>query len=400
VASEISGMQSILFRDISTSKILRLQSPSEPSRQSNTLAHYVVHELPKDIRSWSDNLTSFKDLAERHAALLASERARLYSLKNDQQAAVAQLDLLMLLGAYLPAKEAVYQLAPPLLLELLAYISAQHELPPRLTYELIVDVNTTAFLRSDGDIRTFSHGKTGRVERDFYIGHYLAEKHIHSSYQLLRAVLQDPFLANRHAYLQSALSGLEQFTAYMSAYSRLPADDYAYFRRFLTPYPDKIKNASGAFMPTPQLFETLLHTSGFAQTEYLRRNLQYFPRWAHADLQAQMNPQTVTPTVQSLLASGALQHLDEAEHQLLDALVEQFIRFKLTHIKVASSKIPEAFPKPPITEREDLRTFHTQLDAKRDGTGTQQGTGGFAPQDFLADGVQRLLDLQTQLRHG
>ncbi|HET8671940.1 MAG TPA: hypothetical protein VFM05_15385, partial [Candidatus Saccharimonadales bacterium] len=69
----------------------------------------------------------------------------------------------------------------------------------------------------------------------------------------------------------------------------------------------------------------------------------------------------------------------------------------LTHIKVASSKIPEAFPNPPTLEREELRGFCPFLGATRDAVGKQEGTGGFVPQDFLGDGVNRLLELQQRL---
>jgi len=392
MSSELTGMPSGLFRTIPTSKILGRKSPEKPT---TVLDRYVLRELPKDIRAWNDHSVSFDELAARHVPVLEAERERLIALTDSKQAALAQLDLLMLLGAYLPAKETAYQHAPALLLELLERLSVAHKLPPRLTYEFIVDVNVTAFLQSGGNIRTFS---TDPVERDFYLGHYLAEQHIRRSYEQLHTLLERPNAADKSIRLQEILTGLKQFTAYMAAFARLPAESYAYFRRFLVPYPDKIKNASGAFMPTPQLFETLLHTPGKAQTEYLRRNLRYFPRWAQEKLRLQIDAKEPTLNVQSLLDHNAL-HLDATERELLDAVIEQFVRFKLTHIKVASSKIPEAFPKQPITTRKDLRTFQPQLDVHRDGTGTKQGTGGFAPQDFLADGVRRLLELQAQLRH-
>jgi len=392
MSSELSGMPSGLFQALPTSKILKGKSPKEPT---TVLAGYVLHELPKDIKAWNDQTISFDELAARQTLVLEAERERLTTLTDNEQATLAQLDLLMMLGAYLPAKEAAYQYAPALLLELLERLSVTHKLPPRLTYEFIVDVNVTAFLQSGGNMHTFS---TDLVERDFYLGHYLAEQHIRRSYEQLHTLLEQPDATDKHSHLQEVLTGLEQFTAYMAAFARLPAESYAYFRRFLVPYPDKIKNASGAFMPTPQLFETLLHAPGAAQTEYLRRNLRYFPRWAQEKLQLQVEGKEPALNVQSLLDQDAL-HLDAGERQLLDAIIEQFVRFKLTHIKVASSKIPEAFPKSPITTREDLRAFRPQLDVHRDGTGAKQGTGGFAPQDFLADGVRRLLDLQAQLRH-
>ncbi|HSW78253.1 MAG TPA: hypothetical protein VLG36_05635 [Candidatus Chromulinivoraceae bacterium] len=392
---KLSEMQSYLFQDAPTSEILGRGSPIAPSR--TVLSQYVINELPRDIKEWNDDILSIEELAKRQVVVLEAEQKRLRTLKNNEEAAVAHLDMLMLLGAYLPTKEVAYQVAPPLLLELLTYLSARHHLPYRLTYELIVDVNVTAFLRSGGDIRTFSNGKTGRVERDFYVGHYLAEQHIRRSYELLRTILDHPAMTDKHTKLKSTLKALEQFTSYMTAFERLPPDSYAYFRRFLVPYPDNVRNASGAFMPTPQLFEMLLHTPGFTQTEYLRHNLQYFSRWAQEDLQAHIEAKAQPVTLQSLLDSGTLP-LETDERKLVDAIIEQFVQFKLTHIKVASSKIPEAFPKPPILGRENLRAFQPQLDAKRNGTGTQQGTGGFTPQDFLADGVGRLLNLQIQLR--
>lgn len=360
----------------------------------NHLAGYVLRELPKDLRSYVSGAFTHQRLAERQELLLLGEQLRITSVNSLNEARLTQLDLLMLLGCYLLERERALIQAPPLLLKLLKENASRYAIAPRLTYEYIVDVNTEAFLRGRG-VRVFSYGKIARIERDFYIGHHFAEKHMKQAYRTLRSIVDNP--STRAAdLLQAVLDDLNEFTNFMAAYARLPHKEYGYFRQFLSPYPDKVKNASGAFMPSPQLFEMLLHPAGYAQTTYVADNMQYFSQWAQPLLRAGQEKAAAGRTIEALLASGELR-LTPKEAKLLHAIVEQFIQFKLTHIRVVSSKIPEAFPKKPVIEREQLRQFRPLENAVREGRGVQQGTGGFAPQDFLADGINRLLALQKRL---
>lgn len=379
-----------LFKNLPTATIRGRRRKPADSRLTN----YVLRELPKDLREYSNGTLSCQEMARRQQTMLLYEQRRIEDISDIDVSRRTQLDLLMLLGGYLLDREQALHNAPPLLLKLLEQNARRHDIAPRLTYEYIVDVNTEAFLQNHG-IRVFSYGKIARIERDFYVGHYFAEKHMKRAYQTLQTIIDNPKSVTAEA-LQTVYSELDEFTQFMASYARLPRKEYGYFRRFLSPYPDKVKNASGAFMPSPQLFEMLLHPAGYAQTTYVDSNMRYFSQWAQPLLQLGQKKAAAGRTLEGLLASGALRP-SSTEAKMLGAIVEQFIQFKLTHIRVVTTKIPEAFPKKPIVEREQLRNFRPFQSAMRDGEGVQQGTGGFAPQDFLGDGINRLLALQERL---
>lgn len=380
-----------LFKNVPTAAIVGgRRKPAD-----NPLTDYILRELPEDLRRYVRGTLTHQELARRQQALLASERQRIADIRDLTMARQTQLDLLMLFGGYLLDRDNALINAPPLLKKLLEQNAQSHNIAPRLTYEYIVDVNTEAFLQNRGGIRVFSYGKIARIERDFYIGHYFAEAHMKRAYQTLQEIVDNPRSITVDK-LRIVHAELEEFTQFMAAYARLPHKEYGYFRRFLSPYPDKVKNASGAFMPSPQLFEMLLHPAGYAQTTYVATNLRYFSQWAQPLLQVGQERAAAGRTIEALLGSRKLRPRPE-EAALLHAIVEQFIQFKLTHIRVVTAKIPEAFPKQPIVEREQLRKFRPFQSAVRDGQGVQQGTGGFAPQDFLGDGINRLLTLQERL---
>jgi hypothetical protein len=386
-------MQDKLFHGLPTALLLYADNPKPVT---DPLAHYVLHVLPADLRACVDGSMQLPELAAKQYGLLESQANHIRTLTDSRLAREAQLDLVMLLGGYLLAKAQAYEFAPPLLLELLGVNAQRHNLALRMTYELIVDCNTEAFVRSDGHIRVFSDEPIARIERDFYIGHYFAEQHIRSAYETFKAILERPAEPHKVDRLRTVLIGLQRFTEFMAVYSRLPHAEYAYFRRFLLPYPDKTKNASGAFMPSPQLFEMLLQPPAEVQSRYIATNMPYFSHWAQPLMVSQATYAKEGGTLEAMLESGQLA-LTAAERLLMADIVEQFIAFKLVHIKVVSGKIPEAFPKPPIVEREALGGACPFINPTRSGHGAQQGTGGFSPQDFLGDGVRRLLELQKRL---
>ena len=387
-------MQDKLFLGKPTASLLHYDRPQPPQ---TPLAAYVLEVLPAELERASKGETTLSQLAHAQQGLLKGERERILAIVDAHTARETQLDLLMLLGGYLMVKDQAFTMAPQLLLELLEENAPRHNLSRRLTYELIVDANTEAFVRTSGQIRTFSGGAVQRIERDFYIGHHFAETFMRDAYETVRDILQAPAQPDKLVAFDRALQSIQQFTLYMSAFARLPHAEYGYFRQFLVPYPDKVKNASGAFMPSPQLFELLLQKPGYAQTEYLWNNAPYFSHWAQPVLEQQQALSLAGQNFEDMVASGEL-FFTAAELLAFSAIVEQFIRFKLVHIKIASSKIPQAFPECPVVRRTELAHFSPLRKPTRTGEGAQQGTGGFPPQDFLGDGVRRLLDLQKRLR--
>jgi hypothetical protein len=382
-----------LFRLTPTQGLLHVETPQPIT---TPLARYVLEDFPAQLAACVVGEAQLVDVARNQQDMLTHERVRIENPVSREAAHTAQLDLTMLLNGYLLERDNALKLAPSVLLQLLEGNAARYGFASRMTYELLVDVNTEAFIQTGGHIRTFSEGDVAVIERDFYIGHHFAEKHIKSAYETLRSILKEPGQPYKEERLAGVAVGLRRFTEYMSAYSRLPHEEYAYFRRFIAPYPDKVKNASGAFMPSPQLFEMLLHKPGYAQLAFLTDNERYFSQSANKDFRMAQNQAAAGDTVEDMIINGRLS-LTKAEATMFRAIVEQFIQFKLTHIKVASSKIPEAFPKRPLLERQELQNFKPFHGANSDGVGKQEGSGGFRPQDFLGDGVRRLLELQQRL---
>lgn len=387
-------MQDKLFKHYPTATLLHVETP-RPLR--TRLERYVLQDLSMDLQACDAGVMTLPELAARQQKLLKDERPRLLAITDREKAHEVQLDLTMLLGGYLLDRTEAFRLAPHLLLELLAANAKRYGFASRMTYELVVDVNTTAFVRTGGHIRVFCTGDVASIERDFYIGHYFAEQHIRSAYETLAAILCEPEQSHKAERLEAVLAGLKQFTSYMAAYARLPHDEYGRFRRFLAAYPDGVKNASGAFMPTPQLFELLLTKPDFARIAFLTDNERYFSQAANKAFRVAQKQSEAGRNVEDMVASRELL-LPPREAALLGNIVEQFVQFKLTHIKVVTTKIPHAFPDKPITDRNALRNFRPFQNASRAGTGKQVGTGGFVPQDYLGDGIRRLLDLQQRLQ--
>ncbi|MFD0391920.1 hypothetical protein ACFQ3Z_00930 [Streptomyces nogalater] len=94
-------------------------------------------------------------------------------------------------------------------------------LDPHMSYELLIDVNCAEW-ETTGHIRVFSDGELGRLERDFYLGHHLAEPAVRGAFDRLSSLVLEPDAVDPAAALEEALRGLDDFRRYMAQYGRLP----------------------------------------------------------------------------------------------------------------------------------------------------------------------------------
>ncbi|HZM64421.1 MAG TPA: hypothetical protein VFB59_04780, partial [Candidatus Saccharimonadales bacterium] len=244
---------------------------------ASPLSRYVLDELPQDLSAIRANQLSYTDLAAKHAALLAEAEPSMLQNEDPHTAKITQLDLVFMLGSYIPTGS-VFEAAPADLLLKLRQQSAYFGLPPLMTYDLVVNANSAEYLRT-GQMRTFTTGETGRHERDFYLGHYQAEPFARSATEKLKQIIENTDNPGQYKLLQEGAQDVATLRRYMDAYLRFNPDDFAVIRPYLAKYPNQKPNASGAFMPGPQLLELALSPPTGGHVTYLQESGPYFPRY-------------------------------------------------------------------------------------------------------------------------
>src|SRR4051812_39428048 len=102
-------MQHKLFQGLATHALLHV---SETVDSPWPLARYVTRQLPADVRALTCGHLDLPALARTHQSLLQQAEGHILAIDDADEAALVQLDMLMLLGCYLPAKDQAYALAP------------------------------------------------------------------------------------------------------------------------------------------------------------------------------------------------------------------------------------------------------------------------------------------------
>lgn len=385
------------------------ESFPDPRAPRNPITEYVLAELPLDLAAIQEGTINYVDLATKHAVLLDGIAPTIEANTDEQAATVMQMDLAFMLGGYLPIGSAkaydpgveytgpnAYEVAPPQLLTLLELQANRFELPRRMDYELIIDVNSAEYHRT-GTMRTFLTGEDALGERDFYQGHSEAEVFIKEAAAQLGALIDNPELPNKAEILRAAAANVRILDKYMRKYQDNNGQGFKNsvfdaMRPYLASYPDGIRNASGAFMPSVQLAELALHAPSEQYDKQLDESMPYFPRWARAIMPQLREDSRSGRNLEDMVKSGELQLTDE-EQQLLGSIVDQFIGFRKSHLSVVRTKnipIPDkpasipgfqAFGEPDVME-----------------AGGAHGTADFNILNLLAGSTHRLVDLRRKLQ--
>ncbi|MFF0388147.1 hypothetical protein ACFYS8_05555 [Kitasatospora sp. NPDC004615] len=348
---------------------------------------YVLHDLPGDLAEVGRGGLTYRQLAFKQRELVSGVGV----VGDDPRAArVTQLDLLFMLGGFAPAGPLA---APRELTELISAQSARfRSLDPHLSYELLIDVNCEEYRRC-GDIRVFSPGQLGTLERDFYLGHHLSEPWIRSAAYGLRTLITAPDAVKPVAVLDDAARCVAEFTSHMASYRRLSGEAFGRFRHFHMGHPGGPRGASGAFMPSVQLLELALLPPTTEYGSYLDLAMSYFPTWSRPVVAQWRSASSLGMNVWQSVRDGRLV-LDGAGAERLVQLIDRFVDFRMVHLGITRRMLPEAFPdRTGLTRRE----IGAQAGERGILNAEHPGTSGFSVRDVLTNAVHRLLELRREV---
>lgn len=355
---------------------------------SSVLGEYVIHQLPSDLDEVRRGELTYDELARKHEELLAGVGEQILAISDYGAAAVTQLDLVFIMGSYLP--DGNFHYCPKVVREFIEYQADKFQLNPFMDFDMVININSAEYEKT-GHMRTFTSGKTARGERDFYYGHYLSERHILKAAEMLKGIVDGDMNV---AGLQDIYGEVQDFRVYMGRYAKLSRDAFETFRPYLSSYPDGTRNASGAFMPSVQLAELALHTPSAAQQTYIRESLLYFPREAAKRISQWQAESIAGQNVVTLVDRGEI-ILDDKEREALEKLVSEFLLFRTTHLAVTRQQIPEAFVgrSVPVGRRQYLE--FGEPDIMADG---ERGTAGFDVVNILGGSASRLARLHQEIQ--
>jgi len=365
----------------------------EPKPPTSPISEYVLVTLPQDLYAIQVANMDYFDLYAKQSMLLDEVSPLIAENADVDIAKVTQLDLGFMLGGYLPLGDDAYDMAPPQLFKLLEEQATRFGLPKRMDYELIIDINNREYTRT-GQMRTFLNGNNALDERDFYKGHSESEPYIKAVASHLKGLADNPNSHDNGTTVELALADMKIFREYMGRYMHLTTEVFGLMRKYLVSYPDGTRNASGAFMPSVQLAELALHKPTEGQNLYISEALNYFPGWSRDAITGFQNDSAEGINVTDLVLNGQMV-LSEHGIDCLIKLVEEFIRFRTTHLAVVRKQIPEAFRGHVPISKQQIREFGEPNIL----AGDVKGTAGFDVINVLAGAAHRLIITQDKLVH-
>ncbi|WP_329042221.1 hypothetical protein OHT61_28860 [Streptomyces sp. NBC_00178] len=352
---------------------------------ASPLRSYVLDALPADLSAVAAGRMTYRELADRQGQLLSSLEPHALRVDDLAVAQVIQLDLLFMVNGFLPGGPGA---VPRHLSDAVAAQCARFpSLDPHMSYELLIDVNAGEWHRS-GDMRVFTEGELGGLERDFYLGHHLSEPTVRSAFGLLCTLLQEPDSVDATETLGGVLRGLEEFRLYMAQYSKLTRDAFNSFRQYHMGHPGGPRGASGAFMPSVQLLELALLAPTTEYEVYLDQSMAYFPNWSRPLIAEWRETSRKGDNVVDAVLDGRLKLNDDATATLLN-VIDKFADFRMVHLGVTRKTIPEAFPAGSVVTKKGIARQTGEADILDD---QNPGTSGFSVHNVLVNSVYRLLE--------
>jgi hypothetical protein len=173
---------------------------------------------------------------------------------------------------------------------------------------------------------------------------------------------------------------MEEFAKFMKSFMKMPREHFGVFRQYLSQYPDKTRNASGAFLGIPRLDIRLVGLTPKYE-EFLDEGMRYFPVAEQEDIQyaQQMAKQDKYLVKQYLKLEGEEQ---KGVAKALVELIEPIRDFRLGHLAAVMHFVPGAVG-------EGLKGLKSQLMLTEeepildDESSDVKGTAGFLPGPLL-----------------
>lgn len=359
---------------------------------SSPLEPYVIDHLPADLAAVAQGRSTYEHLAARQCDVLRNAADTDGGPLTDDPALATstQLDLLFMLNGYAPAGPTAFP--RPLLDAISAQCTRFPALDSHLSYELLIDVNCAQW-ESHGLMRVFTEGELGLLERDFYLGHHLAEPAVRTAFDRLSSLMLEPDAVDTADCLEEALRRLEDFRQYMAQYGKLTKEAFQAFRPYHMGYPGGPRGASGAFMPSVQLLELVLLAPTAQYGLYLDQSATYFPAWSRPLIAEWRHLSSRGDNIVRAILDGRLK-LDRRAGAALLGVIDKFVDFRMVHLGVTRKAIPEAFSP---TARPTRRNILAQAGERDIFSGPELGTSGFSVHHVLTNAVYRLLTARQHI---
>jgi hypothetical protein len=343
-------------------------------------SEFILSEQPKLLTAVRNGNLLPEAISQRQRELIREVNAEdLLDIRNHkEQAQIALLDLSFAMSAVTFSEGTV----PEEIQILNSELSAITGLPEMMTFEKIVNINSRLPFNQ---IRTFTDGPVGNSERRFYYGHELMNVKMQDT---INAVIESVELLNSYTgnidrvlyLLKRGANNMEEFAKFMKSFMKMPREHFGVFRQYLSQYPDKTRNASGAFLGIPRLDIRLVGLTPKYE-EFLDEGMRYFPVAEQEDIQyaQQMAKQDKYLVKQYLKLEGEEQ---KGVAKALVELIEPIRDFRLGHLAAVMHFVPGALG-------EGLKGLKSQLMLTEeepildDESSDVKGTAGFLPGPLL-----------------
>lgn len=307
-------------------------------------------------------------------------------------ARIAMLDLTFAINAAILAEDPPSGSVPSDEVEKLTSHFAQVTgLPRAMTFEKIVGINSALPYQQ---IRTFTDGEIGVTERMFYYSHDLMDTILQDTTAIATDAVS--ILAGGQkvdeaiATLSQSAGRMQEFSDFMTGFMRMPHEHFTVFRQYLSQYPDRTRNASGAFIGMPRLNLRVMGSEPFYE-DFLNEGMPYFPVTEQPDIQqARLDANQDSYLVAQVERLTGPERKNLAE--VLIQLIEPLHQFRLTHFAAVLKYLP------PQAVPEGGKNLKAQLEGPyesilEDQPGIVRGTGGFLPGPLLRNMLR--LDLKS-----
>ncbi len=319
------------------------------NRPLGQFSDYVVTVMPAVLRDGT--LAQLHEDIEKRMPGHSGETvlAKVFNFTAPARQSLKKLDLKMALNAcrYLAVKEGMSKedfLSHPIHCRLMDLIEVaaggKGKTPFMLTYEDIV-LNNPA-----DDMRVFTTGKTGFMEREFYRGHQVIESLLAEADVFMKdfidsknSVLPGPAVLPRSLALRSAQNYLHGALDVLGLFlSDLPQEDFNGFKPFFNtcPYTGE-KGPSGAFSAKVPYTDMLVYGKDLPAYEghYLKANAPYFPA---QDLKNAFNAASGANLLSQCREDPAMHtHARECV-----AIANLLLAFRVIHLKTVKHQIGDA----------------------------------------------------------
>jgi hypothetical protein len=332
-----------------------------PNRPLGEVSDFVVEQMPArlaEIRAGRGDINSLVHDIELIVAELGQTTLD-QTLADEQAQELAALDM-KLMEAGIVHSDGI----PPenLVTIVNAFANATDQLPS-VTYEDLILINPSQ------DKRTFTCGRAGQSEADFYEAHRIIEIYMDDVLRRLRWAIY--FLSKQgeigvNKVCCQLKKSLEQFCIVIKYVDIIGVDmnkdDFNLFRRYFQTHPIRqIKGASGAFSASIPVADLLLGGENLAEDHlsYLHHNMPYFPRNGRKEINRALMMVQAGLTLNSLYrAVGKPEELG----MILQELSHTVRVFRGKHYKAVEYQLPKVITGEEVgTGRETGEFLHKRI---------------------------------------